>query len=196
MMLQDPKKEMTEETGKREAPDPEKDLQLHIAGLYRLYFKGVAHYVLQNRGTLEDARDLFQEMLVAYLKILRSGEVVRDERKYLNGMARNMWMNVLNAHARSPIDHHATETLPATAVLEDPQVPSLADLVVRKMEEIGEDCRKLLFEGFYMRRTNGELAQLMGYTEQFVKVKKHRCLQGLKRLVERSPEYLAWKLDT
>lgn len=186
---------MTEETGNREAPDPEKDLQLHIAGLYRLYFKGVAHYVLQNRGTLEDARDLFQEMLVAYLKILRSGEVVRDERKYLNGMARNMWMNVLNAQSRSLIDNSPPDLLSATEEFDDPASPQLADLVVRKLEEIGEDCRKLLFEGFYMRRTNGELAKLLGYTEQFIKVKKHRCLQGLKRLVERSPEYLDWKLD-
>lgn len=183
-----------EGAGSQEAP-AEHSLQLRIAGMYRLYFNGVARYVLLNRGTMEDARDLFQDMLVAYLKVLRSGEVVRDEKKYLNGMARNMWMNVLNAQSRSQIHNSLPDSQPATEEIDDPASPTLADLVVRKLEEIGEDCRKLLFEGFYMRRTNGELAKLLGYTEQFIKVKKHRCLQGLKRLVERSPEYATWKLD-
>lgn len=168
-----------------------------IEKLYRNFFNDVKYYVIKNNGTLDDAKDLFQEVCVSYIKILEhpDGKNILDERSYLLGMARNMWIKQLqknknnvefNPAIHQPDDENDTGRQKQSKVM---------DLVLQKLKEISDDCRSIIFESFYMKKPNAELARMFGYSEQFVKVKKHRCLQGLKRLVQESGDYKLIQLE-
>ena len=69
------------------------------------------------------------------------------------------------------------------------QTNALIDLVLNKLTEISEECRKIIYGAFYLKQSAVEIAHATGYSESFIKVKKYRCLQGLKRLVSGSPDF-------
>ena len=167
------------------------NLSDRISRMYKLYFQDVKQYVLHNSGSLDDARDLFQEVVMTFYKMMNQAEDahIQDEKSYFLGIARNMWLKVLkrnkgdvefNPVVHQPIAEEGTQEMKNS---------KLMDLIMKKLDDLSEDCKSLLHEAFFMKKANAELAKLFGYTEQFVKVKKYRCLQGLKRHIQESGEY-------
>ncbi len=57
------------------------------------------------------------------------------------------------------------------------------NVVVGCLELLEEDCNRLLRFSFFEKRTQSEIAAQMGYSEAFVKVKKYRCLEYLRKKV-------------
>lgn len=168
------------------------DLQSKIKELYKLYFGDVAAYVMNNSGQMDDAKDLFQDVVMGFLKVMQSGadKNVQNEKYYLLGMARNIWLKKLKKDKNlTAFDDYLMDTADDNSELEN-EKDSLLNLISIKLSEISVECRKIIYEGFYLKRSNPELAALTGYTEQFIKVKKHRCLQALKKLVMNSPDQL------
>ncbi|MBK8956569.1 MAG: sigma-70 family RNA polymerase sigma factor [Saprospiraceae bacterium] len=166
-------------------------IEAKIKELYKLYYLDVLQYVCNNSGQAEDARDLFQEIALNFLKILQSGtlETIQNEKYYLMGMARNLWLKKVHKekHTVSYDDVIFNEREDETSQAEEKN--TLFELISGKLSEISKECQQIIYQGFYQKKSNSELASIMGYTEQFIKVKKHRCLQGLKKLIVDSPDY-------
>ncbi|MBK9108714.1 MAG: sigma-70 family RNA polymerase sigma factor [Saprospiraceae bacterium] len=169
----------------------QEQIQAKIKELYKLYYSDVQNYVCNNSGQAEDARDLFQEIALNFLKMMQDGitDSIQNEKYYLMGMARNLWLKKVHKekHTLSYEDVMLTEK--ADEAGNEEEKNSLFELVSNKLAEISKECQQIIYEGFYQKKSNTELAALMGYTEQFVKVKKHRCLQGLKKIILDSPDY-------
>lgn len=104
-------------------------------------------------------------------------------------MARNMWLSKIKKEKNTVL----TEDFSHSVAIDDPgpnaEKESLFELISSKMSEISKECRQIIYEAFYMKKSNPELAAITGYTEQFIKVKKHRCLQALKKTVMDSPDF-------
>lgn len=166
-------------------------IQAKIKELYKLYYSDVQNYVCNNSGQAEDARDLFQEIALNFLKLMKEGaaDSIQNEKYYLMGMARNLWLKKVHKekHTLSYDDVMLTEKAEEPNNAEEKN--SLFELVSTKLAEISKECQQIIFEAFYQKKSNSELAAIMGYTEQFIKVKKHRCLQGLKKIILDSPDY-------
>ena len=59
-----------------------------------------------------------------------------------------------------------------------------------RFQALAEECRKvlqLLFNG----KSGKEIAQEMGYTEEYAKRKKYKCKLSLAQLIKQDPEYKA-----
>jgi len=61
--------------------------------------------------------------------------------------------------------------------------------VIAALEVIEESCRQVLTLSFFEKRSGAEIAQQLDYTEAFVKVKKHRCLEYLRKTVLNNPAF-------
>lgn len=61
------------------------------------------------------------------------------------------------------------------------------NVVVGYLELLEDDCREVLRLSFYEKLPQAEIAQVMGYSDSFVKVKKHRCLEYLRKQVKTHP---------
>jgi RNA polymerase sigma factor (sigma-70 family) len=166
-------------------------IQEKIKELYKQYYSDVQQYVCNNSGQADDARDLFQEIALNFLKMMQEGaaDSIQNEKYYLMGMARNLWLKKIHKekHTLAYDDVMLTEKADEPTLAEEKN--SLFELVSTKLSEISKECQQIIYEGFYQKKSNTELAALMGYTEQFIKVKKHRCLQGLKKIILESPDY-------
>ena len=161
--------------------------------LYRRYYRMVAKQV-HNLGRSDiDPEDIFQELLVILVEKIRKPEFQLSAKlsTFLFAISRNL---VLKKAGKK------TELLPDEGFL-----PELADamgpdgleerkireeqlnIVVAHLELLDESCRKLLKMSFYEKCSQIEISEAMGYSEAFVKVKKHRCLNYLRNRVLEHP---------
>jgi len=73
-----------------------------IQEIYQHHANDIKRYVLQNSGTIADAKDLFQEVLVELLRMSAKGFVLTKPLKgYLFGMCRYKWIDKLNTDKKN-----------------------------------------------------------------------------------------------
>lgn len=169
--------------------------------LYRRYYRMTENQILQFHGDQNDAKDIFQETLFVLVKKLRDPEfkLVGKLSTFLFAVSRNLWLKKKGKSTREvhfenqdfAVFNLESEAEEATTAVEK---EALLDLVGKKLEELEEGCRNLILFSFYQKLPHQEIARLMGYTESFVKVKKFRCLEYLRRLVQDHPIFKNWKL--
>ena len=58
----------------------------------------------------------------------------------------------------------------------------------QKFDQLAEECRKVL-KMLFNGRSGKEIAEAMGYTEEYAKRKKYKCKLSLTDLIKKDPEY-------
>ncbi len=149
--------------------------------IYQTYYPMVRTLVLRNAGTENDAIDIFQDALLIFSRNLKNG-VFRGEssiKTYLFGIGKNLWLKEIQKKKRA-------NTI--SLDLDDNDVYDLDYLknierVNRLMDQLQEDCKKILVEFYYHNRSMAELKELFQLNSiQATKNKKWRCLTYLVRL--------------
>ncbi|MEL6193926.1 MAG: sigma-70 family RNA polymerase sigma factor [Bacteroidota bacterium] len=168
------------------------EANIYIRYLYRKHVTLIIKLVTDNTGTEEEARDVFQDALVIFYEQVRR-ETFSLKAKistYLYAVARNLWLNTLKkrklAHKFQLIQEKE-----GVGVEESPMVGVLSKerewIVKQAMEELKEDCRKILILSVFEHLPMKEIYQKMGFqNEQIARNKKHKCLKYLKKIVLRN----------
>jgi RNA polymerase sigma factor (sigma-70 family) len=164
--------------------------------LYRACYRMVAAYVTRNSGSNDDARDLFQEVLLILVdKVRKPGFELKEGAKlstFLFSIARNIWLMELRKRKKMPTvepdPEMGLENIPDDA--SDHEFGDMKALVVSRLfEKIAEDCYRLLLAFYYKKTPLIEIAENMNYTEKFVRVKKTRCMNALREMINKDPDY-------
>ena len=71
--------------------------------LYRQNFEVLKVYVIQNSGSEQDAEDIFQEVLVSFIELVRLEKFRGDSsvKTFLYALTRNTWLNELKRKGRA-----------------------------------------------------------------------------------------------
>lgn len=165
------------------AANDDKSLEI----IYLENFPMIAKMVLQNNGSEDDAKDIFQEaMIVLYEKVREGGFVLSSRLKtFLYAVCRRLWLKKLQGSAlNGPIYEELEETTAAEEALE---AHMERDQQFRQMEEamgkIGEPCKTILEDYYIHRKSMQEIAESFGYTNaENAKNQKYKCLMRLKKL--------------
>jgi RNA polymerase sigma factor (sigma-70 family) len=158
-----------------------------IEAIYREHYSLIQHLVVNNNGTEDDARDIFQEaLMVLYEKSKTdSFELNCQIRTYLYSVCRRLWLKKLQQSRRfeTPVEN-LEEVVPVEEDLESHEKLNNQYVIMRAaMGKIGEPCKSLL-EAFYVHHKNMiEIAAFFGYTNaDNAKNQKYKCLMRLKKL--------------
>lgn len=168
----------------------ENDFQV-LEKIYSIYLPEVILFVKRNHGNLDDARDTFQEAIVVILKKASAPnfELTTTFGGYLYGICRYIWLRQLKKKFRTEVTLTGDERYTVVENVEEELVElEKRQLFRQKLAEMGEDCRHLLrlfFEGIPLK----EIAQKMGYTDDYVKKKNMLCKQTLASLVRNDRRY-------
>jgi RNA polymerase sigma factor (sigma-70 family) len=164
--------------------------------LYQQYYYQAAGFIKANSGSEQDARDVFQEALLVLFKQTRRDEfrLTADLGAYLYAVVRKMWLYRLRSRRAHP-EISLLETQEMTDPGEDEievllyeQTQNEKHLVVKDLlETLKPECRKLIEYAYFFKLPAVEIAELLGYAESFVKVKKHRCMEALRQKVVNHP---------
>lgn len=165
--------------------------------LYRQAYRMVAS-LCTNFNAADAAPDVFQDALFVLVKRLREPDfrLTVQPSTFLYAIARNILLkkNSGSAAARQPVAAGSDAELARLAALPtEPEADlsatekdSLLNLMAEKIAELEEACRQVLTLSFYEKLPQADIAARLGYSEAFVKVKKFRCLDHLRRLVRGS----------
>ena len=170
-----------------------RDLNNAIRYLYRQYSQATSSFIMQHGGSEQDADDIFQETVVAFIDVVRKGKFRMEAsvKTFLNSIARNYWFNEIKKRDRSglrdrqfelsrdkdevDVSHHITEM---------ERKRQLRDLV----DQLGDSCRKVLLLFYYENLSMKEMVDHLPYdNEQVVRNKKYKCLQALTGLIKDNP---------
>src|SRR5918993_714020 len=116
--------------------------------LYREHFELLSRYILNNSGNEQDAEDIFQEVIVAFINLVQAGKFRGESsiRTFLFSLNKNIWLNELKRKGRAMIREEKyekqNEQQEVTADIAMEMGQTKADLM-KVIEELGENCKKI-----------------------------------------------------
>ncbi|WP_461040185.1 RNA polymerase sigma factor [Spirosoma harenae] len=163
-----------------------------LTQLYRRYFPMVLHFVANNSGTDDDAKDIYQEVLIVLYEKVRSGslELHCQLKTYIYSVSRRLWLKQLAHKSRfmvRDVETPASNEAALEQLDDDLSVHEERDqqfeLMADSLNRLGEPCRTLL-EDFYIQHLSmQDITEKFGYTNaDNAKTQKYKCLMRLKRL--------------
>lgn len=155
--------------------------------LYKAYFPMIYQLIINNNGSEDDAKDIYQEgIIILHDKIKRGDfELTSKLKTFLYSVCRRLWLKKLNHKSRYNAnindyeDHFVVE--PDLANHEEKDQQFL--LMDKALLQLGEPC-KTIIEDFYMHnKSMQDISEKFGYTNaDNAKTQKYKCLQRLKKL--------------
>ncbi len=166
---------------------------LVIRQLYTDCFQYTTKFVQTNNGTLDDAMECFQEALIVLFRGACKEEFVlkTDVKYFLAGVVKNIWLKELERRKKSKKiltspdlqRNNLQETEDFDQILlEKIKLDENYDKLSIALNEIGDNCRQLLSYTFFEKKKDKEIAVLMDYALEFVRQKRKRCLNKLKKI--------------
>lgn len=149
--------------------------------LYKKVLPIVARYIGKRGGTLEEAKDIFQDALLLYYeRVLREKVVIQQsEEAYIFGIARHLWI-------RRAGQRVATEPLTEQVDQATSTAERIADqYLMQSLKQAGERCMSLLKTFYYDKLTTAALAKQFGYSsERSATVQKFKCLEKVRDFIK------------
>lgn len=158
-----------------------------VETIYGRHFSMVQSLIINNNGSSEDARDIFQEAMIVLYERSRTPEFELhcQLKTYLYSICRRLWLKRLTQAQRyMPQVESIEETIPVEEEIEMHEQRNLEfQLMEKALLGLGEPCKSLL-EAFYIQRRNmSEIAAGFGYTNpENAKNQKYKCLLRLRKL--------------
>ena len=158
-----------------------------IETIYKQNFNMVQSFVLNNSGSYDEARDIFQEAMIALYEKTKSESFVLTCKinTYVYSICRRLWLKRLQQLGKfsGSVDSFE-ETVSVEDDLEVHQKRNAEyNIMERALGSMGEPCKSLL-EGYYVKKMDMQaLAKEFGYTNaDNAKNQKYKCLMRLKKL--------------
>lgn len=158
--------------------------------VYKSNYGMVANIVKKNSGSDRDAKDLFQDVIIALIKAInKPGFELNTNTKlstFIHAIAYRLWMMKLKKDKKmsvKSVDNDFDFEFDDTLIAEKVEIEKKHELISKYFGSLDTECHKLL-DLFYFKKVKlKEIAKQMDYTAGFVRVKKSRCINGLKKKV-------------
>ena len=155
--------------------------------IYRENYNMVQSLIINNSGSTEDAKDIFQEAMIVLYEKVRSGtfELNCLIKTYVYSVSRRLWLKRLQQMNRYvPAMENLQDTVPVEEDMEENERINSEFLAMEKaIGSLGEPCKSLL-EAYYLeKKSMQEIASFFGYTNaENAKNQKYKCLVRLKKI--------------
>ena len=158
-----------------------------IESIYKDNYNMIQAFILNNNGSYDDARDIFQEaMITLYEKAKSESFVLTCQIKtYIYSVCRRLWLKRLQQMGKYiSSGENLEETVPVEEDLEIHEKRNAEFAIMeRAMGSLGEPCKSLLDAYYIQKKGMTEIASEFGYTNaDNAKNQKYKCLMRLKKL--------------
>jgi RNA polymerase sigma factor (sigma-70 family) len=158
--------------------------QQWLTQLYITAFPAVARYISKQGGSLDEAKDIFQDALVIYYEKHTAGglHITHTETAYLLGIARHLWLHhVQQKQKLAGSDANNYHHLPD----EEMQARPSTGRLLRYLEKAGRKCMDMLQAFYYDKYNMQQIAKRFGLSgERSAAVQKHKCLEKVRQTVK------------
>ena len=157
-----------------------------IETIYKENYNLVQALVVNNSGTSEDAKDIFQEAMIVLYEKVQSGsfELNCQIKTFVYSVSRRLWLKRLMHQNRFSISDGHEDSVSIDEEMEEHEKRNAEFTMMEKaMNGLGEPCKSLL-EAFYLQKKSmQDIASSFGYTNsENAKNQKYKCLMRLRKL--------------
>jgi RNA polymerase sigma factor (sigma-70 family) len=154
--------------------------------LYKFYYPPVKHFIIKNNGTVDDAKDVFQETIYVLLEKVPKDDfsLTSSLKTYIFAISSNLWLKRLrdsNKIIKTDADIYEKYLADYEEVETDNQdVKTLqAQNILKK---ITHKCVTLLKAIFYDKKDIEVVTKEFGYTNKHnAQNQKYKCLEQARR---------------
>jgi len=161
--------------------------------IYQNYSEKLSSFLISYGASEQEAQDVFQETVVAFVDILKKDSYRLDAKigTFLTAVAKNIWFNEVKKKDRASFREKQFEKgrdqveADVSHFINEREMKQQMRSLVYKLEE---PCRKILMLFYYENLSMKEIVQHLPYeNEQVVRNKKSKCLQHLTSIVKSHP---------
>ncbi|WP_396601862.1 RNA polymerase sigma factor [Algibacter sp. R77976] len=157
---------------------------------YTSNFKKVEHLILKNSGSVDHAKDIYQEAFITVWSQIKDDKFVPINdtalQGYLYTIAKNKWMDVLRSKSFKNSKSLNYETLTFIEDDNDEDTDTNHDklkLAMAGFKNLGQPCKQLLNVFYFEKKSLKEIAAEFNIEETTARNKKYRCMEKLRALV-------------
>ncbi|MBK9569093.1 MAG: sigma-70 family RNA polymerase sigma factor [Chitinophagaceae bacterium] len=158
-----------------------------VETLYRENYNMVQALIINNNGSVDDARDIFQEAMIVLYEKVKTGtfELNCQIKTFIYSVSRRLWLKRLQQQNRYSTPGDSMDEVVAVDedLEEHEQRNAEFDMMEKAINSLGEPCKSLL-EAYYLQKQNMQvIAASFGYTNaDNAKNQKYKCLMRLKKI--------------
>lgn len=155
--------------------------------LYRTYYPVIEKFILANSGSIDDARDIFQDTMIIFNRNLSAGlQLTSSLKTYLYAISKNLWLKTLRDRGPTnsfELDEHDLPERAREAYDEKEKADALFHEVNELIARMPLHCQKIVQYVYYDNVPVDEMAKKMGYTNAHTASNaKYKCLQQVKKV--------------
>lgn len=164
-----------------------------LLDIYDEFLPYVKKYVFRENGTIHDAEDVFNQVLVQFFTRLRTQriELRSTFESYLLTACKNIWRRELNKKKREwvtndgYVEHISEATNFAQAIMEQ----EMWELYEEKFKELSENCSRVL--KLHLEKVPGKIIMgKLGYaSESTVRQRIFKCKSSLIKAIQSDKRY-------
>lgn len=160
---------------------------------YKSNYQKIEVFVLKNSGTIDHAKDIYQEAFISVWKNVKNNKFKPQNETALQGylyqIAKNKWMDVLRSK-----NFKKTNTLndkkqiiysdkTYNNELEENEFEKNLNKIMNVFKVLGQPCKQLLTTFYFDKKSLRDIALELKIEETTARNKKYRCMQKLRELV-------------
>lgn len=163
-----------------------------LKSLYQDNYPKTEKYVLDNSGTEDDAKDVFQEAFIATWRNIQLDKFYPENETALAGyifqIAKFKWIDRLRADKKNRVISIDETIRPWQKENETSEGndEEFIQQVKKSFSKLGEACREILSRFYFKKESLRTIASQTGLTEATARNNKYRCLQRLREMVKTS----------
>lgn len=167
-----------------------------LSELYKKFSGKVVSFIQRNSGSIDDAKDIIQESLIAIYHQARDKELILScpFDAYFFLLCKRKWLNKLKLKKGVTIDdENLSISDDSVQMAFETEIFEFKNrLFESKFNELGEKCQEVLRLSFTVSSME-EVAKILGVTYGYVRKKKSLCLGQLTELIQKSSEFKTLK---
>ncbi len=167
--------------------------QFILQKIYSDYFPTIRRYIIENNGSEQDAKDVFQDAIIIIYRKIKEGtfELTSSFKSYIYSVCRFLWLKELSKNK---------ERIEKTnSYLEYEEVPEISEdefvkneqykLYQHHFKRLSKDCQKVL-QLFLNKVALKDIAEELGIDSmQYIKRKKFKCKEQLVKYIKSDPKF-------
>jgi len=161
-----------------------------IKFLYKEYYSLLENYIINNNGSKDDAADIIQETIIAFIEIIEANKFRGESsiKSFLFSITRNLWLTELRKRSSTDNRNKIFEKAKDTTEQETMQhlIRREHFSTIRELfERLGDKCKQLLMLVYYEDMSMNDIIKVMPdyQNEQVLRNKKYKCMKQLEQLI-------------
>ncbi|HMR15408.1 MAG TPA: sigma-70 family RNA polymerase sigma factor [Mariniflexile sp.] len=161
-----------------------------LKAFYVTNYPKIESLVLSNSGTIDDAKDVYQDAFIALWNNIKNKAFIPANGSALNGylytIAKNKWMDTIRSQ-------HFKKTQPLTKERigfikneadssPEPIESNQLNKAMEAFKNLGQPCKQLLTRFYFDKKSLRDIATDLSLDEASVRNKKYRCMEKLRSI--------------